>query len=169
MTPGIALGLLGSLAVAAALITLMIVGWRGRRRRQAELPGLPAAPAELGAVLRLEDVFYVATTRAAAPLDRIAVHGLGFRARAVLTIAEHGVRLEIAGRREPLVLPRAALVGAGRASWTIDRGVGGSRLVFVRWRLGDVEVDTNLRPSDPAATLEALTNVAPAVETGAVA
>ncbi|MFW8746211.1 hypothetical protein, partial [Mesorhizobium japonicum] len=79
-------------------------------------------PADLGGVRRREHLFYVATTRADAPLDRIAVHGLGFRARAELTVADTGIRLDIAGE-EPAFIPAADLVGVGRATWPIDRAV----------------------------------------------
>jgi len=139
----------------------MWLGWRARRRRQADLPTLATPPADLGEIRRREDVFYVATTRADAPLDRIAVHGLGFRARAQVTVAGSGIRLDIAGE-SPVFVPVADLVGVGRATWTIDRAVSNSGLVFVRFRLGSDEVDSYVRPDDPAALVGAIEALLPA-------
>ena len=56
----------------------------------------------------------------------------------------------------------ADLVGVGRATWTIDRAVGNAGLVFVRFRLGSAEVDSYLRPDDPAALVEAIEALLPA-------
>ena len=148
----------------------MWFGWRARRRRQADVPALATPPADLGAVRRRDDVFYVATTRADAPLDRIAVHGLGFRARAQITVADTGIRLDIAGEA-PVFVPVADLLGVGRATWTIDRAVRNDGLVFVRFRLGGdaakavdsaVLVDSYLRPEDPAGLVEAIEQLLPA-------
>lgn len=143
----------------------MWAGWRARRRRQAGIPSLAAPPADAGGVRRREHLFYVATTRADAPLDRIAVHGLGFRARAELTVTDTGIRLDIAGE-EPAFIPASDLVGVGRATWTIDRAVSNAGLVFVRFRIGRgddaTEVDSYLRPEDPAALVTAVEALLPA-------
>jgi len=154
--------------ILALAFTGMWLGWRARRRRQADVPALASPPADLGTVRRRDDLFYVATTRADAPLDRITVHGLGFRARAQLTVADAGIRLDIAGE-DPVFVPVADLVGVGRATWTIDRAVGKDGLVFVRFRLGGgtagtaaTDVDAYVRPEDPAALVEAIGALLPA-------
>ncbi|MGN6326095.1 PH-like domain-containing protein [Pseudolysinimonas sp.] len=147
--------------ILALAFTGMGIGWRARRRRQTDIPRPATPPADLGTILRRDDLFYVATTRADAPLDRIAVNGLGFRARAQLTVADSGLRLDIAGE-EPVFVPVADLRGIGRATWTIDRAVGNDGLVFVRFRLGAAEVDAYLRPEDPAALVEAIEPLLPA-------
>jgi len=134
---------------------LMILGWRALRRRQAEIVGLSPVPSELGAPALSEDLLYVATTRAEQPLQRIAVKGLGFRARAVLTVTSAGIRLDLAGA-EPGFIPAAALHGVGRATWTIDRAVSNDGLVFVRWSDGAVTLDSYLRSADPAALVAAI-------------
>lgn len=158
--------------VTPALVILGIVvlvfvglglGWRARRRRQAALPALDAPPATLGASLAVADGFYVATTRADAPTDRIAVRGLGFRARAGIAVHSEGVVLSIAGQSDAFI-PTAVIVGVGRATWTIDRVVGADGLVFIRWNLGDTEVDTNLRVAEPEVLMNALQTIAPAKE-----
>lgn len=147
--------------VIAAVFVGLGFGWRARRRRQANLPALAPVPAELGEPEFTDDVFYVATTRADSPTDRIVVRGLGFRARAGVAVHREGVVLGIAGHPDAFI-PASAILGVGRATWTIDRVVGRDGLVFVRWMLGDTDVDTNLRCTDPDALLTALAMIAPA-------
>ena len=153
-------------AILALIFAMMAVGWRTRRRRQSHLVGLSPVPSEFGAVLLIEDLLYVATTAAEEPLERIAVHGLGFRARAVLTVTESGIRLELAGAA-PGFLPSSALVGVGRATWTIDRVLRNDGLVFVRWTQTDasgtvVTLDSNFRSTDPDALVAAVEKIVPA-------
>jgi hypothetical protein len=149
------------LGVAIVLGILVIVfvalgfGWRARRRLQRDYPPISAPPTDAGTVRLRDDVLYVGTTRADAPLDRVAVRGLGFRARAMVIVSDSGVQLDIAGQ-PPAFLPAADLRGAGRATWTIDRVVNRDGLVFVRWRLGDAEIDSYLRSGDPAALVAAI-------------
>jgi len=147
--------------IIALVFVGLVLGWRARQRRQAGLPVLAAPPATLGAATFTDDVFYVATTRADSPTDRIAVRGLGFRARAGVAVHGNGVVLSIAGQPDAFI-PKSLVRGVGRATWTIDRVVGNDGLVFVRWTLGDTEVDTNLRAADPDALLAALSAIAPA-------
>lgn len=149
--------------IVALVFAGLAFGWRARRRRQAALPALAAPPAGLAAPLIVVDGFYVATTRADSPTDRIAVRGLGFRARAGAAVHPEGVVLSIAGQPDAFI-PTAAIDGVGRATWTIDRVVGRDGLVFVRWTLGDLLVDTNLRVNDPDALIAALTALVPRKE-----
>lgn len=148
------------LGILVVVFTGLALGWRARRRRQAALPALDTPPAELGTALATADGFYVATTRADAPTDRIAVRGLAFRARAGVAVHPEGVVLSIAGQSDAFI-PTGAIDGVGRASWTIDRVVGTDGLVFVRWTYGDLLVDTNLRVGDPEALVAALITIAP--------
>lgn len=152
--------IVGILVVVFAGLAL---GWRARRRRQAGLPAVATPPAGLGAPLTVSDGFYVATTHAESPTDRVAVRGLAFRARAGVAVHPEGVVLSIAGQSDAFI-PTATITGIGLATWTIDRVVGRDGLVFVRWHLGDTLVDTNLRVPDPDALVAALTTIAPAKE-----
>jgi hypothetical protein len=137
----------------AVVVVLMALGWRALRRRQTDVAGLAPVPSEQGAAALTEDLLYVATTRAEQPLQRIAVKGLGFRARAVLTVTTAGIKLDLAGA-QPGFIPAAALLGVGRATWTIDRAVSDDGLVFVRW--GDPALDSYFRSADPDALVAAI-------------
>jgi hypothetical protein len=149
--------IVASAAIPLAIVgALMVVGWRSLRRRQSGIAGLAAVPGDPGTPEFTEDLLYVATTRAEQPLQRIAVTGLGFRARAVLTVSTGGIRLDLAGV-EPGFIPAADLSGVGRASWTIDRAVSNDGLVFVRWR----GLDSYFRSADPAALVAAIQKVIP--------
>jgi hypothetical protein len=159
--PSIIVGAILLLALAG-----MYLGWLSRRRRQADLPALGAAPADPGRVLAEAEGLYVATTLAGAPLERIAVRGLGFRSRASVTVAESGVVLALTGQ-EPAFLPRASLRGIGRATWTIDKAVETGGLVALGWRLGDRDVESYLRlDGDPSALLTAVEGIAVAAIEG---
>ncbi|HAM26257.1 MAG TPA: hypothetical protein DCP11_05980 [Microbacteriaceae bacterium] len=146
------------IAVIVLALVGMVLGWRGRQKRQSHLPRPLAVPTEVGRELLTADVFYVATTIAGDPLNRIAVAGLGFRGRATVTIAERGVVLGIAGEPEAFI-PRESLRGIERATWTIDRVVEPGGLVLIAWTLGSTDVDSYLRvaePADPTPIIAAL-------------
>jgi len=163
-----------SVVVPLAIVgVLMVVGWRALRRRQTDVSGLGPVPGDPGEAALTEDLLYVATTRAEQPLQRIAVKGLGFRARAVLTVTSRGILLDLAGA-EPGFIPAAALQGVGRATWTIDRAISNDGLVFVRWSDGAgagasrstasgpadsgpaASLDSYFRSADPAALVAAI-------------
>ncbi len=154
------LSALSVVIVLVVLVPLLIVGWRRRLRRQGDVGPLPTPPAEIGDMALVEDLFYVATTRAEQPLERIAAHGLTFRGRAIVTVAASGVLLEIAGSA-PLFVTAGAITGAGRATWTVDRVVEKDGLVFLRWTLNGTLVDTYLRSADPAALVAAIDALVP--------
>lgn len=111
--------LLVAVVVLAALG--MLLSWRARRRRGAALGTPTPAPADAGEVLAAAEVLYVATTLAGEPLQRVAVPGLGFRARGSATVHPLGVVLDLDGG-SPVLLPADGLE-VGRATWAIDRVV----------------------------------------------
>lgn len=150
--------------VVAAALALMLLGWRNRRRRQATVTPPTLAPDGLAAAALAVEGWYVATTLADQPLERIAVHGLGFRARATAEVHPEGLVLAVRGQHPILIAP-AALRGAGRATWTIDRVVERDGLVLIGWLLGDTAVDSYLRipePADAAALVAAVQSLVPA-------
>jgi hypothetical protein len=144
-----------STVIVIAVILLafagMIIGWRARKRRQSGLARPHAVPAETGVELYAADVFYVATTVAGEPLNRIAVGGLGFRARAAIVVVSTGLVLSIAGERD-VFIPASELRRVERATWTIDRVVETGGLVCIGWTLGATDVDSYLRVTEPEQT-----------------
>lgn len=134
------------LIVALVVVTavLMLVGWRSRRRRQSGVVAPPTVPAELRPLLLAVEGWYVATTPVGEPLERIAAHGLGFRARATVVVHPEGLVLDRRGST-PIHLPVVDLRGVSRATWAIDRVVEPEGLVVVGWMLGTTHVDTYFR------------------------
>ncbi|MCX7521694.1 hypothetical protein OSC27_05300 [Microbacterium sp. STN6] len=158
--------------VFVGIITLMVLSWRRRVRRDAALRPEPVAEAARGALLEDADVLYVATTAHEEPLERLAVAGLGFRGRAHLAVHEGGVSLRVTGEQEVFV--RAdAIVECDAASWTIDRAVEKDGLIVIGWRIprgdDDVSVDTYLRVVDldaRARLIEAIASISGATSAG---
>lgn len=136
------------IAILVVLLVLMYTGWRARQRRQKNVAAPLAAPAELGAPVGTFIGKYVATTAAGKPLERIAVHGLGFRSDASVTVTDAGVLVQRPGSAD-VWIPRADLVGRRTATWTIDRVVESEGLELVEWKLGETAVDSYFRFTQP--------------------
>jgi len=144
------------LGVVALVFFGMWRGWRARARAAAALE-VPFGEAR-GEVRASFAGLYVATTAHDAPLDRLALPHLGLRSKAVVTVTSEGVALDLPGA-PPLFIAASRIVGAGRATWTIDRVVERDGLVLVAWTTGDgTVVDTYLRlqSSDPDALVAAI-------------
>lgn len=137
------------IALFFLLVGLMYLGWRARQRRQKDVAAPKSAPADLGAVMGTFEGRYVATTASGSPLDRIAVHGLGFRSSASLTVAGDGLLVHRPGS-DDVWIPTADLRDLRRATWTIDRVVERDGLDLVEWTLGDRPVDSYFRMAEPA-------------------
>lgn len=149
------------IAVLAGLLALMYLGWRKRQKRQSGIARPLPIPTEPGIELLSLDVLYAATTFTDRPLDRVAVAGLGYRARASVTVFSTGVVLDLAGEAAAF-LPAADIERVERATWTIDRVVESRGLVKITWHLGDTIVDSYLRvtePADPTALIEAVESI----------
>ena len=147
--------LLVILGVVIVLIGLGVLAWRRRGRRDAGIiapEGVLPAGAE---VTSTTSGFYVATTRHDEPLERLAIAGLAFRARATVTVTDRGVELDLAGSA-PLFLPTDRIAGVDLARVAIDRVVEPGGLVRLTWhaaRTGGASelVDSYLRPQDASA------------------
>lgn len=151
-----------TIVIAVILLAFvgMLLGWRARKRRQSALQRPQPVPA-VGAAVFSAEVFYVATTLAGDPMNRVAVGGLGFRARATVEVVPEGVVLAIAGEPDAF-LPKADIRGVQRATWTIDRVVEKGGLVLIAWTLGDTDVDSYLRvvePDDPAPLIRSISDI----------
>jgi len=142
------------------VLGLAALGWRSRRRRQAHIAAPQRPPADLGAVLGEFPGFYVATTLAGDRLNRVAVHGLGFRARTTVVVAESGVVVPIAGQAD-IFIPGSDITAAARATWTIDRVVEKDGLTMIAWRLAETAVESYFRAENTEAFLAAVTTLVP--------
>ncbi|WP_040164399.1 PH-like domain-containing protein [Microbacterium gorillae] len=151
--------------VAALILVLMLWGWRRRIRRDAGLTA-PTAPIA-GASRAIANGLYVATTAHDAPLERLAVKGMAYRAKVGVDVLDGGVRLTMPG--SPIVsIPAAALVGVDRATVAIDRVVERDGLVRISWRIApDTIVDSYLRlqQTSPTELIAAIETLIPATAT----
>jgi len=139
------------------LLALMFFGWRRRQRSQAGIPRPHTLPDDLEAASLSLSGFYVATTVAGEPLNRIAVAGLGYRARATVGVHAAGLALAIPGQA-PIFIPATDIRSVQKATWTIDRAVEQGGLILVRWALGNagadqLEVESYLRFGDDSEAL----------------
>lgn len=148
------------LAILVVLLILMYTGWRARKRRQAGVAAPLAAPDDLGAAIGTFDGKYVATTAAGKPLERIAVHGLGFRSDASLTLTDTGVLVQRPGS-DDVWIPRADVIDRRTATWTIDRVVEHDGLELLEWNLGGTPVDSYFRLAEPTAFETAFVQLLP--------
>ncbi|OJX94358.1 MAG: hypothetical protein BGO96_15790 [Micrococcales bacterium 73-15] len=144
-------GLAAAVCVLIALVALgaMWWGWRRRARRTgaglAELtePWEPF-PADAPGGLVVEGI-YVSTTTAGDWLDRIAAAGLGVRSAVTAYVDERGLLLARRGAPD-VAVPARDLVVARRERGIAGKVADAGGLVVVRWRLGDRELDTGVRP-----------------------
>ena len=138
------LSLLLTLVLIGVALTLIWLGWRNRLRRQADVDPLPGIPAELGFPLAAADGQYVASTTAGDWLDRIAVHNLGIRTNAELSVHAEGVLFERSGAG-PVFIPADRLTGVRQESGMAGKFVEKDGLLVLSWMLGAHELDTGFR------------------------
>jgi len=137
-------------AVLFGLLALMWRSWRVRTRRDAAL--VPGHPQPAGDATPLADarVNYVATTPRDRPLERLAIRGLGFRARGALTVTETGVHLALPGE-EAVFIRAEAIELLTPATVAIDRAVETDGLLRLGWRLPGADVSGAGAPGAPGA------------------
>ncbi|HBH57938.1 MAG TPA: hypothetical protein DDY41_07280 [Arthrobacter bacterium] len=132
-------------AVLVAVVLVMIgLGWRNRLRRQADVEPLPAVPEAPGVPVAGAEGQYVASTTAGDWLDRIAVHSLGIRTNAVLTVYAHGVLFDRTGA-PALYIPAGSLTAVRQESGMAGKFVEKDGLLVLTWNLGTHELDTGFR------------------------
>lgn len=146
------------LSVGAIILALMLWGWSRRRHRDAGM----TAPLDDRTQTQITadggyavSGLYVASTAHRAPLDRLAIEGLAFRAKTSVVVSAAGVALNLAGER-PVLLAPDTLVSVDRATWAVGRIVEPNGLVLITWRsaVGTI-VDSYLRlqGTDPHALI----------------
>jgi len=155
-------------SIAVALLFSLVWAWVRRTRRDR---GLTAPFGEAPSQALVRAVFpglYVATTRHAEPLERVAIKGLGFRSRADVTVTDAGVALDLTGQPR-VFLPLDRLEAAAQATVAIDRVVEPDGLVRIDWRTDDgTVVDSYFRPQDASAraVADAITDLLAPTPTG---
>ncbi|MDP9984344.1 hypothetical protein J2W14_003769 [Pseudarthrobacter oxydans] len=158
------LSLLLTLVLIGVALALIWLGWRNRLRRQADVDPLPEIPAELGAAVAVADGQYVASTTAGDWLDRIAVHNLGIRTNAELSVHPQGVLFDRSGAG-PVFIPAASLTGVRQESGMAGKFVEKDGLLVLSWMLGSRELDSGFRTrhaDDKTTLLNALQDLIPA-------
>lgn len=134
-----------AILIVVVLFALVRWGWRGRIRRQSDMPQLPQAPVDLlDRLVARADGMYVVTTYTAQPLERIAIHGLGVRSTAEAIVAEDGVLINRQGARD-VYIPREQLRSVATTSGMVGKFVERNGLVVFTWQLGETVVDTGFR------------------------
>ena len=135
---------LATLAAVGVLYLLMLKGWRGRQRRQGDLPAPAPMPAQRGGVLvGATPGLFVGTVFAGDWLDRVAVHGLSDRAAAWLTVHSDGVRIDREGTGD-LWLSSDVLRDAELGDALAGKVVGREGMLVLTWQLGGRELHTRV-------------------------
>jgi hypothetical protein len=147
------------LAFIALLLGLVIwagVTWRKRAKAQDQELAIPRYTdfSDLG-----ESGQYVATTFADRPLDRVSAHGLGFAGKANIMVSNAGIQISRTGEKSFLI-PRSSLLDLARTSGVIDKVVEKDGLLSIRWRLGEVEVESHFRFTRSAVRDEVASEIA---------
>ena len=137
----------GVMLIALGLIyALLYAAWLRKRRRHTSAAVAVAGPGTgerhdevAGSAVRAEGT-YVSTTTAASRHERVAVEGLGNRARATMTVRRGApdelVHFERQGESD-VVIPRARLLDVRRDRGMAGKFVGANRLLVVRWTADD--------------------------------
>ena len=141
--------------VLLGVLILMWRSWRARSRRDSGLSAGYPAPETEQVLLASAECYYVATTPRDQPMERLAIPGLGFRARANLEVTDTGLWLALQGER-PVYVPGTAIDGIDAATLAIDRVVETDGLLRLGWRLqataaggSGQSVDSYFRLIDP--------------------
>ncbi len=140
-----------TLAFAIGVYLLMLKGWRGRQRRQGDLPPPPAPPASPGeVVVGAVPGLFVGTTHEGAWLDRVNVHGLSDRSAGWVEVTTAGVHVEREGVAD-LHLPYDVLLSAQTGDALAGKFVGRDGMLVLTWQLGPARVVSGFRADDHAA------------------
>ena len=152
-TRGVAIAVLVLLVVL--VFALMRHGWRGRARRQSDLPPLPAVPTPVERADPGDEAVYVSTTTAGDWLDRIVVHRLGERSAARVLVRPDGVLVAREGAPD-VWIARRMLRGVRRERGQAGKYVERDGLLVLTWHHGSRDLDTavRLRHADRMTQLE---------------
>jgi hypothetical protein len=132
------------LAFVALLIGIFVwagVVWSNRSKAQSMNI---VSPEEIDFSTRGSSGFYVATTFADRPLDRVSAHGLGFGGKATVEVLNDGINISRTGEKS-FRIAKSSLIDIARTSVVIDKAVEKDGLLSLRWRLGDALLESHFR------------------------
>jgi len=130
-------------AVIALVLLGMRRGWVRRARAQESIPA-PAVPTEQADAWVAVPGVFVGTTAHGDWLDRIVVHDLGVRSRALVEVRSDGVAIWREGARD-VFIPAADLRSAGLARGIAGKAYERDGVLVVTWELGGRLMDSGLR------------------------
>ena len=127
------------IAIAAALLSFMLIAWRARKGRDADL--LPRSAELSGAsIADFTHVNYVSTTPAGEPFVRVALPGLSFKGWADVSVRSDGVSIEVTG--EPRIdIEHSQIRGTDTARGRIGKIVERDGLSLLQWEITDDKYD----------------------------
>ncbi len=137
------------LVAFVSLVALAIRVWLNRRSTQEQVLEQPLAVFE-SETLKSASGFYVATTFAGEPLNRVSAFGLGHRGKADFELSIEGISIIRQGEKS-FAIGRADILAISLQQGTIDRVVESEGLISIVWRLGKSSVETSLRIVDKSA------------------
>jgi hypothetical protein len=132
--------------LAFSLMLLGVIVWAGMSwRKRAKAQGLElVTPPYTDFSEQGISGYYVATTFADRPLDRVSGHGLGFAGKSNIEISDSGVQISRVGEKS-FQIGKLSLLDLSRSSAVIDRAVEKDGLLSIRWKLGDTELESHFR------------------------
>jgi hypothetical protein len=143
--------LIGFLMISLVAVVALVI-WISVRKRRAAQEMLIAEP--LQATQQGEyPALYVSTVFDSAPLERVWGHGFAMRGQARLAVDASGISVSRLGERGFLV-PTKTITGIDATSATLDKGVEKDGLTVIRWSLGETQVATHFRFTNPAVRKE---------------
>ncbi|MDR2255846.1 MAG: hypothetical protein LBE25_07620 [Arthrobacter sp.] len=145
MSPEYVPAVIITLVVVLGVIALILLGWRNRQRRQEHVPAPVAVPQTLSEPRVEIEGTYVVTTSAGDRLDRIAVHQLGTRGPALLSVGDDGVAVLREGNPNFFV-PAGSLELVDTTSNMVGKAVERDGIVVLRYTHDGFGFDTGFRP-----------------------
>lgn len=164
MSPEYVPAVIINVLVVIVVIALILLGWRNRQRRQSHVPAPAAIPAALSEPRTEVEGTYVVTTAAGERLDRIAVHGLGLRGNALLSVGADGVAVFREGGSN-FFIPTSSLELVDTTSNMVGKAVEKDGIMVLRHHQDGFGFDTGFRPryhSDKAGLIQAIKTLIPA-------
>lgn len=159
--------LLLMVALAAAILLAMWLGWRARKRRDAGVAVL-AEPLSGRMLLEIPKVAYVSTTPLGRPFERIAIPGLIYKGYAELRVRTDGAEIEVTGE-PPVRIGAAQLLGTGMVRGRIGKVVERDGLAVLQWQpAGERVLESSFRFDEPAQQQQfaaTITQVTDAIKT----